>query len=479
MKREQILEKLHSQVKIAVSQANLTGKLLIVAVSGGPDSTALVHALHNVRKEVDFKMHGAHLDHQLRGNASKLDAQYVSDVFGSLGIESTVEHFNVGSLMEEEGLSMEVAARKARYRFLSRVAKRNGAAAIVLGHTMDDQVETVLMNIMRGSGLSGIAGMSTLGYGPLKHNKIQLLRPLLSVSREETALYCRIQGFSPRIDETNESLSLRRNRVRLELIPELEKYNPSVKKALFRLSRSASYANSFIESKVDLIWDEVIRHHNGALDINREAFHSLDPALKRHIIRRAIVEFKGDLQNLQQNHIEDVIRLIGSKTGNSIQLPGGLRLSVGYDTVSLYYEKAQYSSPPKIVHEGILNTHGKTRIGDWIIDTTVVDLMKFGPEIKENQRYEGHFDFDQVGERMWMRYRLPGDRFQPMGMKQTKKLQDFMVDAKIPRICRDSIPLLVSPKGILWVVGWRVSEWAKISADTRREIQIRFKQADI
>ena len=105
--------------------------------------------------------------------------------------------------------------------------------------------------------------------------------------------------------------------------------------------------------------------------------------------------------------------------------------------------------------------------------------MKFGPEIKENQRYEGHFDFDQVGERMWMRYRLPGDRFQPMGMKQTKKLQDFMVDAKIPRICRDSIPLLVSPKGILWVVGWRVSEWAKISADTRREIQIRFKQADI
>lgn len=479
MKREQISEKLNNQVKTAVRKADLTGELLVVAVSGGPDSMALVHALHHVRNELDLKIHGAHLDHQLRGNASTLDAQYVSDVFRSLGIQSTIEQYNVGSLMEKKSLSMEVAAREARYHFLSKVAKQKRAAAIALGHTMDDQVETVLMNIMRGSGLSGIAGMRMLGFGPLKGNKIQLFRPLLPISRDEVSLYCKTEDLNPRTDETNASLHVRRNRVRLQLIPELEKYNPSIKRALFRLSRSASHDNAFIESKVDLAWDEVIRSHDTALDIDINSFLLLHPSLKRHIIRRAILEFKGDIQNLQQNHIEEAISLIGSKTGNSLDLPGNLRLSVGYETVSIHYQGIQTYPTPKIEGNNILNLPGRTRIGEWLVYSTLVEVMKANPGRMDSHLYEGFFDFDQVGGTIWMRSRRPGDRFQPIGMNQTKKLQDFMVDAKIPRIHRDHIPLLVSPKGILWVVGWRIAEWAKISADTTREIQIRFTQAEL
>ena len=251
MSGNSVVLSVHARVRTALERSGTAGRSLVVAVSGGPDSLALLHALVAVRDRLNLRLHGAHLDHGLRGAASASDAEFAGRTFRRLGVPCTVERADVGAFRTAHRVSLEVAAREVRYAFLARVASGQRAEAVVLGHTADDQVETVLMHLVRGSGLTGLRGMEAVSRREIAGVETTLLRPLLSMSREETVEYCRASGLRPRLDESNLSGEMTRNRIRSDLLPLLETFNPAIRDAIIRLSRTAGRDLELLESATD------------------------------------------------------------------------------------------------------------------------------------------------------------------------------------------------------------------------------------
>ncbi len=302
---------------------------VIVGVSGGADSVCLLHVLVNLRERLGIALHVAHLNHMLRGDDSEGDARYVSDLTEQLGVPATIESRDVKAYQAAHRLSLEVAARQVRYRFFSDVAKNVGAARIAVGHTADDQAETILMHLVRGAGPTGLLGMqpSTVWTSPGLAG-LTIIRPLLPVSREETQTYCRQQNFSPRQDSSNLSLSLFRNRIRRELMPLLRSYNPRISEALIRTSDTLAIEQSFLEDYVSEIWPKVTSEENGAIILDRKAVTSLHPAVQRHLLRRVTRKVLGDLEDIEWKHIEKMRDGLTLRKGKRVILPRRLTLSV-------------------------------------------------------------------------------------------------------------------------------------------------------
>lgn len=452
------------------------GSLLAVAVSGGPDSLALLYSLHRLRDQLKLRLYGAHLDHGMRGAASDEDRGFVAETFRAMGIGYTVEQADVPAYQRAHRLSPEDAAREVRYRFLARVASEQGAVAVALGHTSDDQAETVLMHIIRGSGLSGIRGMETLSRRLVDGRQCAFTRPLLGISRAETEAYCRSLGLRPRLDESNLSTGPARNRLRLELLPLLEGNNPGVRGALLRLARSAAADLAYLEECVDRVWGEVARWDGATLSLDRTAFLRLPESLRSHVLRRAVEAVKGDLENVEQSHIEGMSRLAGGPVGRGIDLPSGVRFQVGYTEATLGHARREEAASGPLEGERPLEVPGTTLLPGWRVEARLVD-PEAGPPGDGGLPDGCHaavLDCDSLGGRPWVRSRRPGDRVQPLGMSGSKKLQDFMVDSKIPREHRDRVPLVVAPAGIAWVVGWRTAEWARVRPETAVALELRF-----
>lgn len=450
----------------------MTGRKLIVAVSGGPDSLTLLYALHALKDQLTLSLHGAHLDHGLRGEASKRDSQFVAKTFSDLGIESTVESADVSGYRTANRLSVEEAAREVRYSFLARVARQQGAFAVALGHTSDDQAESVLMHLLRGTGLTGLQGMQTVSRRAAGDDQVALVRPLLGVSREETEAYCAAMDLEPRRDETNDIPDMTRNRVRAELLPLLESYNPKVRQALVRLARNASLDVDYILQQVEDVWRQVCSSDADGVSITLGGFRELHPALQHHLLRKAVLCVKGDLVDVEQVHVEDMARLASGPAGKSLDLPGDLRFAVGYREASIAMRDA-VTAPAQVpaledCHE--VRIPGETPMPGWKVRTS----LRAQGDARPTSGLVALLSREALGDRMWVRSRRRGDRFQPLGMAHQKKLQDFMVDSKIPREHRDSVPLLVTPKGIAWVVGWRIAEWAKAEDEANGRILVEF-----
>jgi tRNA(Ile)-lysidine synthase len=465
-------------VHTAVKRAGLEDSLLVVAVSGGPDSLALFDALYALRVELGLRLHGAHLDHGLRGAASRADAEFVKGFFEQRAVPYTMDRADVPALRRRRRLSVEEAAREARYGFLGRVAKKAGADAIALGHTATDQAETVLLNIVRGSGLTGLRGMEAVSQRRLTGRDVTLFRPLLAVSREDTVAYCAALGLEPRADETNLSADFARGRVRNEVMPVLRKLNPAVQEALVRLSANGSRDLGYVAEQAAKAWGEVAAVRSGAVEVDRKGFAALPEAIQGHVLRRAVLEAKGDLEQVEQNHIEGMARIMRGRAGRSLDLPGGLRFTVGYSTATLNRGQAGRSRLPSLPGEHPLSVPGMTELPGWRF-TARVKLVGGGarPEPKRGEDppngLVARLSPDLAKGPLWVRARKDGDRFQPLGMREAQKLQDFMVNAKVPREQRGRIPLVVAPQGIAWVVGWRIAEWAKVPDGGRRCLELR------
>ena len=475
--------RLHRHVRLMMEEAGLRpGGLLVVAVSGGPDSLALLYALNHLREGLALRLHGAHLDHGLRGDASAADAEFVAGTFRKLEIGFTVERADVSSFSKRRRLSLEEAAREVRLAFLAGVAREQRADAIALGHTADDQAETVLMRILRGTGITGLRGMQSRTRRVIAGVEVALLRPLLGVDRRTTEGYCRAMELRPRQDESNLSPKMTRNRVRAELLPLMEQYNPAVREALIRLSRSAAQDTAYIEAETDSVWQRLASQDGGGVALDKKALLESAPALQNSLLRRAVQEVKGDLRNVGQGHIDDMARLAHGPAGKSLDLPGGVRFSVGYSDVRIVPRGDAPESLPPPGRQYDLAVPGKTEFPGWTASARLLDENDSPrssgfddvPVEAIGGEHTAYLDFDSLGGRLCVRSRMDGDRFQPLGMSQTKKLQDFMVDSKIPRARRSSVPLLVSPKGIAWVVGWRIAEWAKVRDRTGRRLELRF-----
>ena len=294
---------------------------LLVAVSGGPDSVCLLHILSDLKDELGIGLHVAHLNHQLRGAESETDAQYVSDLARRLGIPATVERRDVKSYQTQAHISLEEAAREVRYTFLAQVARSIGADRVAVGHTIDDHIETILMHLVRGTGTRGLRGLQPYAEWKSKTDSLTIIRPLLQVSREETAGYCHRHHLRPRIDASNLSLSPLRNRIRHQLLPLLRSYNPRVDDALLRSASIASDDIAFLAQETAQAWDEIAQQQENTIILDKERFRQLPSALKRHLLRTAIEKLLGNIMDIETRHIEEIMAALDKPAGKRLSLP--------------------------------------------------------------------------------------------------------------------------------------------------------------
>ena len=481
------LPTLERQVAGALRRAGFAdGACLIVACSGGPDSTALLRCLHRLSTEFSLTLRVAHLNHDFRGAEADHDAAFVQVLADGLGLPCSIDKQDPIAYQRERSVSsFEQAAREMRYSFLASVASMAGADAIALGHTADDQAETVLLHLMRGTGLHGLRGMSELADWPWPKPRPgpALFRPMLGVGKDDTAEYCRAVGQTYRQDSGNYMWRFTRNRVRLDLLPRLSRdYNPRVRDAISRISRAAAEQVDYIESELASRWSGLADEGDGSVKLVAGGLAALHPALQRQALRRAYATVAGDSRTLNEGHLEAMLGLLhGGRGGRSLDLPRGVWANLR-DGVLRVGRGAKAMPGPTLEGEHSLwmpTVFGEpvhARVGGW---TVTLELLPAGsPERTiepESDAFTACLDRVAPGDAVMVRTRRPGDRFQPQGMSGTKKLQDFFIDGKVPREQRDSVPLLVCERGIAWVVGHRVAHWAA-AGDEEDVLRVSFRR---
>ena len=508
MSRKKQLPTLEQRVLHFIQEHHLVSSQhrLLVAVSGGPDSVCLLHILVKLQEELGIRLHVAHLNHQLRGAEAEADAQYVSDLAHQLGIPATIERRDVTAYQARQRISLEEAAREVRHTFLAQVAKSIGANRVAVGHTTDDHIETVLMHLIRGTGTRGLRGLQPSSLWQSSGNSLTIIRPLLQVNREETAGYCHNHQLMPRIDASNLSLSPLRNRIRHQLLPLLQSYNPRVAEALLRTARIAGNDLAFIDKESSRLWGKIGQKQGNTITLGKEGFLELPPALQRHLLRISIEKLLGNLKDIETRHIEEIMAALTKPAGKRISLPGGLIFSIDYNKYLLGQDPAALSPFPSLSDVFQLKLPGETSLPGWRIEVTILSREDFtatsfikgsfegakplqnlhlplsfegegdkGGEVGK-QSYKAYFDLNKAGNKLAVRSRLPGDRFQPLGMSQPKKLGEFMIDAKIPSAWRERIPLVCSSSQILWVVGWRIDDRAKVTDSTEQILCLKFER---
>jgi len=452
----------------------ITGQqLLLVAVSGGPDSVCLLQTLVNLSEELDIKLHIAHLDHQLRGAESEADAAYVERLAQQLGLPVTIGVRDVKAYRARHHLSLEEAAREVRYTFLAEVAESTSAGLVAVGHTTDDHVETILMHLIRGSGTTGLRGLQPSMHWQSAEHSLNIIRPLLPVSRQETADYCRSRQLEPRLDSSNLSLSPLRNKIRLQLVPLLATYNPRITEALLRTARLAGDDLDSLNKVSKRLGAGVARREGKTVIFDKKEFLKLPVSVQRHLLRESIEDILGSLKDIEAHHIAEIIASAGKPAGKTLSLPMGLAFVTEHDRFLLAPESAAYSPFPAIRGECVLKIPGETIFSSWHITATIIEREQM---IEEENEFTAYLSLDNIGDSLTVRQRKQGDRFQPLGMSQPKELAEFMIDAKIPRAWRSRIPLVCSPEHIVWVAGYRISDKARVTENTKKVLQLEIIQ---
>ena len=461
---------------------------LVVGVSGGPDSTALLYCLYRLRKDWDLQLHVAHLNHDFRGEEADADAEFVTNLALELDLPVTVEKQDPVAYQRERGISsFEQGARELRYAFLAKVATSIGATAVAVAHTADDLAETVLLHILRGTGLHGLRGMTELAPWPWPLNlpQLRLLRPLLEATKAETVAYCNSLDRSFRVDTGNALPRFTRNRLRQNLLPLLtEEYNPRIRESLVRLAHTASLELDFLEKETDAAWPQALvdpeesEGEAGSVSLHRQRLSKLHPALQRMVLRRAYILVAGDARRLRESHLRAMAEAASRRSsGQTLHLPGGWRLHVAYGFLRLTKDPVLECPYPPLVGEYPVSLPqstgevGVTRLEGWEISIQIVTAP--GPEqVAAALPLAAYLGPAVLGPGLQVRSRRPGDRFQPLGMTHQKKLQDYFTDARIPESWRDRIPLLIADRGIAWIVGQRIAEWARVGTQAGDRGQI-------
>jgi tRNA(Ile)-lysidine synthase len=495
------------------------GETVVVGVSGGPDSLALLHLLVRLSPELRLDLRVAHLNHGLRGAESDEDAGFVADLANRWGLPCTVGQADLRSA--RAGRSLEEAARVERYRFLGEVAVEAGgsqgprqpagrrsapserpvARTIAVGHNADDQAETVLMHLLRGAGVAGLRGMlprtALSDYRLGKTGKagdagqLWLIRPLLGIPRRDVEVYCAEHDLEPRFDRSNEDLTLTRNRLRHELLPLLEQYNPAIRRLLAHTGEVMAGDAETLRAALASAWQGVgLPAGPDEVLFDLAGWRALSLGLQRATFREAIHRLRHGLRDIGWEHVERAVWLAREgETGQLVTLPRGLVLEIGYRSLRIASEQAPWRAEVPAVWEEIpLCAPGMTLLGEgWRV---IVRLEEGLPELpsplatfdKESSltasnRWEARLDAEVVGASPVLRPRLPGESFLPQGLRgHSVRLGEFMINEKIPRSVRATWPLLAGNLGLAWVCGLRVDERAAIRANSRHVWHIRFER---
>ena len=478
------------------------GDSVLAAVSGGADSVCLLLLLHEMAAELGIKVFAFHMNHGIRGAEADRDEQFVMELCERLNIPLTVAHEKVEEYAAERGLSGEEAGRILRYHHLGETAEKYQCAKIAVAHHEDDDAETVLLNLFRGSGLAGLSGIR-----PVREN---IIRPLLCVSRKEIEGYLNEQELSWCEDSTNKENDYTRNKIRNELLPWVtENINSRAAEHILAVSEFAAQADAYFEMEAEKILEESCskRREEGkqpnsknageadgkesgtgqsskvaenemkmCTKINTDIFDPQPEILKTYIVRRMILNAAGKAKDITERHIRSVMDLSGPGGGHTVDLPYGLKAVRGYETLGIVQmSESDQKQERKPVFENKINLETDM---DEILDLGGTHIRlhavhrKKEPEIPKNQ-YTKWFDYDKIKGTLSLRHRQPGDYLTlPSGGRKT--LKSWMIDEKIPRQEREEIWLLAEEKHILWIVGHRISAYYKITEQTKTILEVEF-----
>jgi tRNA(Ile)-lysidine synthase len=448
------------------------GNRILIAVSGGPDSVALLHLLNELREELSLHLEVAHLQHGIRGEEAKEDARFVAGLAEKLGLPFHLKEIDLPAMKTKAGKgNLEALARVERYRFFAEVVRGRKLDKVATAHTRDDQAETVMMWMLRGAGMKGMGGMAPLqvvkvGVGKIVES-LTVARPLLDISKAEVLAYLKERRIPFRLDRTNQDPLLLRNWLRLELLPMIERRVGNNFAA--RLSRQAE----LIRDEDDLMGQLARQRYDalgGAIGLNRIALLQEPKALQRRVLRHWIEHKRGHLRGLDFVHVEEILRLIeGRVPQGGVSIPGGWEFVREYDALGLKKSRRGstrvcYSYQFEIgkvlaIPEAAVEIHSERMGGP--IDRWPADLT------------EVVFDLDALPSKLTVRNFRPGDRFRPLGMTGHKKVKDLLIDNKVPLSVRATLPLLTTAQEVLWIPGYARSEVARVTERSRALIRIK------
>lgn len=452
------------------------GDLILLGLSGGPDSVALLHLLRELQPSLGTRLVAAHLNHRLRGAESDRDEEFVRELCSIVGVELMVEQA-VG--LEPQSANLEERARIARYEFFARVAAKLGAACVATAHHAGDQAETVMIRLLRGSGLAGLGAMSAVDSMPVagvigvaESPVPRLIRPMLQVRREEILAWLDEIGARFVSDSSNEYPGFLRNRVRRELLPSLERgYAPGLGRRLAALADEMREVGDFLDHAAQVELER--RWRAGALAL--EGFAGLHPALAKAVLRAFLTARVGSLRRISRRHIANLHRMaLAGSPSASIALPGGWRAARRYADL-IVERRAETAEAIEYARAGFsvaLVREGRTEVAEagFVFDSTVAPA---GVTPMPAGLFEACFDADASSAGLVARNFVPGDRIEPLGIEGGRKVQDVFVDRKLARARRASYPIMTLKEGVVWLPGLARGRGALVTPSTRRILCVR------
>jgi tRNA(Ile)-lysidine synthase len=457
-----------SQVRKIIERHGMlaVGDRVLVAVSGGPDSVALLRVLLELRREYGLRLFLAHLDHGLR-EGSREEARFVKGMAKALKMACYSQRADIIGFCRRKKLSLEEGAREVRYAFLEEAARKARASRIALGHTMDDQAETVMMRLIRGAGPRGLAGI------PPVRGKI--IRPLIGTRRNDIIRFLDQNRLPYLLDPSNRDPKFLRNRIRLLLIPLLEReFNPGIVRALARTGQLFT-KEGVKETRGQHGWEGDLRIRGVGkttkLVLDLSKFLEYNKRLQREAVREAVKRIRGDLRGIGFIHTESILALAEGRVGGEVELPGGFRARRGYREIVM--ERGLPPVQPKPFNLSV-KVPGVTKLPQGTLRTSLLPASVAPKVWPKGDGRTAWFDVLRLRFPLRVRTRREGDRFWALGLARPKRLKEILINDKVPREKRNELPLLVDREGILWVLGGRVSERAKVCSKTRRMLKAEF-----
>ena len=436
------------------------GDVIVAAVSGGSDSMALLFALWDLREFYpDTGVIVSHVNHGLRGCESDEDAEFVGEATRRLGFVFECVRVDTEGFRKKRGLSLEDAARELRYGFFNDILAKHSAQKIATAHTLNDQAETVIMRFIRGSGSHGLGGIR-----PFRGN---IIRPLINVTKPEAVEYLRSRGISWREDSTNSSDEFLRNRVRNELVPLLETYNPAVGQVLSRAASVCAAEADFISAEADKRFRKIARVMAEGVFGDTEKLLGEPQAIRLSVMRKSILAVKGDLNSVSAKHLFSIDEVLRSRGPSAeVDLPGDVVFHSGHGVFFFARRENFRKFPPTEIKE-----YGTLKISrDLAVTVELTDDASLWAEEEV-----GYFAPEKISFPLKLRSFSDGDRFIPLGMKGTRKLKEFFIDCKIPRFLRKKIPVFETRDGIIWAGGLRIDDRFKADKTKGPWLRVRLQ----
>lgn len=434
---------------------------VLVALSGGPDSVALLHLLYGLRRQYQLTLDAVYINHNIRKQAARKEEKFCQRLCDKLGVKLFIVSEDIPALAKSSRKGVEQAARDFRYRTFDNLCDKHAIDRIAVGHHIDDRVETVLFRITRGTGKTGLSGIPP--------SRGRIIRPLYRLTKDQILTFLKKRKITYCIDQSNLSVDYTRNYIRNRLLPEIRKnLNPAVDRAILNLSEMAGEEEAYFERYIRDISKRLLKQTaGGKIELDLRKYNSYDRWVRRRLLRYCLAELSGSSpmpDKVVVDRLDNICR--GGKKG--VSLPGGLQAVIAGQMAVIYRRKAENYRVPLVPGKVCRLTTPRLTFRMSVHNRQAVQLSR------QKQARAVQLDYDKVAPPFEVRSVRAGDRFQPLGLKGTKSVSDYLTDRKVHRVYRDEIPVVCDSKGILWLAGYEIADRARIDGSTRKVLKIGF-----